>query len=323
MQCAAYVGLRTRRLGGAVAAFAGFGLPAFFLMLALSAVYGRAAGLEAVVSRLAGLRVLAVALVASAAWEFGRSSLTGLREVLVAGASTVAFLLGAGPPLAIAGAGFIGAFLLKGPAAPLPARGEGKIGWTALRPAVLVLGVAIGFSAVLLCLPNRIGTLGGIMMKVDLFAFGGGLASVPLLFREIVDLRGWMTAGVFMDGIAMGQVTPGPIVITATFVGYQVAGLAGALLGTVGIFLPSLFMMLLAEPWFLRFRNAPVWRGAARGLALSFVGLLAAVTFQFARATAWSLPAAAIGASALAALLLKVNVVWIVLAAAAASVIFL
>jgi hypothetical protein len=85
---------------------------------------------------------------------------------------------------------------------------------------------------------------GLVMMKVDAFAFGGGFASVPLMYQEVVAARNWMPATAFMDGIALGQVTPGPIVITATFVGYQVAGLVGAAVGTVFIFLPSLLVLV-------------------------------------------------------------------------------
>ena len=172
----------------------------------------------------------------------------------------------------------------------------------------------------LFSLQSRLGTLGLIMMKVDVFAFGGGLASVPLLYREIVGTRSWMTVNTFMDGIALGQVTPGPVVITATFIGFLVEGIPGALAGTVCIFLPSLFMILVAEPWFLKFQHSPVWQGVTRGLTLSFVGLLASVTVQFARAASWNITSAAL---ALAALLGKVNVVWVVLGGAAASAVLL
>jgi len=323
MQCAAYVGLRARRLRGAITAYAGFGLLAFFLMLALSIAYRRAANLEAVTSRLAGLRGLAVSMVAFAAWEFGRSSLKGFREVLIAGLSAAVFSSGASPPLAIIGAGLLGSVLLRGPAAPRRPEQIPKVGWKALRSPTLVLAFAIILAAGLFSLQSRLGTLGLIMMKVDIFAFGGGLASVPLLYREIVGTRSWMTVNTFMDGIALGQVTPGPVVITATFIGFLVEGIPGALVGTVCIFLPSLFMILVAEPWFLRYQHSPVWQGVTRGLTLSFVGLLASVTVQFARAASWNVPSAAIAALALAALLGKVNVVWVVLGGAAASAVLL
>ena len=108
--------------------------------------------------------------------------------------------------------------------------------------------------------------------------------------------------------------TPGPIVITATFVGYYVAGLAGAITGTLCISLPSFFAVILVEPWWERLRSSHRIRGAIQALLLSFVGLLASVTCQFARLTPWNVPSALIAALALAALLYKIDVVWVVLA---------
>ena len=168
-------------------------------------------------------------------------------------------------------------------------------------------------------LDGQLARLALVMMKVDVFAFGGGFASVPLMFREVVDLRRWVPASVFMDGVALGQATPGPIVITATFVGHQVAGLAGAMIGTVCVFLPSLFAVVLVEPWFGRLASSSLFRGAIQGFVLSFVGLLASVTLQFARLTPWNGPSVIIAILALGALLYKIDVLWVVLAGAVMS----
>lgn len=97
--------------------------------------------------------------------------------------------------------------------------------------------------------------------------------------REIPSLpsRHWMDSKTFMDGIALGQVTPGPIVITATFVGYEVAGLAGGLAGTVAVFTPSFLMVLITVPYFDQLQRSLLFRRALRGILASFVGLLLAV----------------------------------------------
>jgi chromate transporter len=319
MQCAAYVGLRTRQLGGAVAAYLGFGLPAFILMFMLSVAYQQAVGVHAVTSALTGLRALVVALVANAAWTFGRSSVKGFREGAIAVVTAVLFFFGGSPFLIVVGAGLAGALVLRAqelPAQPTPGP---RPGWDALRSPALVLALAAVLVAALLVWDRRLASLGLIMMKVDIFAFGGGFASVPLMYREIVDARGWMAPAIFLDGIALGQVTPGPIVITATFVGYQVSGVLGALVGTISIFLPSIFVVLLAAPWFRRLQSSATFQGITRALVLSFVGLLASVTIQFAQVTPWSIPAGVISVLALAALLLKVDVLWVVLAGAAVS----
>jgi len=173
----------------------------------------------------------------------------------------------------------VGSLLLRQPA---HATGTGtsapRLGWRSLRPPALVLGVGAAFIGALLVLDRPLAALGLAMMKVDLFAFGGGFSSVPLMFREMVDARAWLPAAVFMDGIALGQVTPGPIVITATFVGHQVAGIAGAVVGTACIFWPSFFAVVLVEPWFRWLHASVLFQGASRGIVLSFVGLLASVT---------------------------------------------
>ena len=323
MQCAAYVGLRARRLGGAVAAYVGFGLPAFLLMLALSVAYKRTLDVHAVTSALTGLRVLVVAMVANAAWTFGRKAITGIREGAVATVAAAAFFFGGNPFLIVVGAGLAGAIVLRGARSKAPEITTPRLGWNALRAPAIVLALAVVLVAVLLVLDRRLAGLGLTMMKVDVFAFGGGFASIPLMFREVVDVHGWLPANVFMDGIALGQITPGPIVITATFVGYQVSGIAGALVGTAGIFLPSLFAVVLVEPWFRRLRSSPIFQGVTRGLVLSFVGLLASVTVHFALVAPWSVPSSIIAGAALVALLLKVDVLWVVLAGAAISAVVL
>jgi len=323
MQCAAYVGLRTRRLGGAVAAYLGFGLPAFILMFMLSVAYQQAIGVHAVTSALTGLRALVVALVANAAWTFSRSSVKGFREGAIAVATAALFFFGGSPFLIVVGAGLAGAIVLRGRELPAQSPPGPRMGWEALRSPAMVLALAAVLVAALLVWDRRLASLGLIMMKVDIFAFGGGFASVPLMYREIVEARGWMPPAVFMDGIALGQITPGPIVITATFVGYQVSGVFGALVGTISIFLPSIFVVLLAAPWFRRLQSSAVFQGITRALVLSFVGLLASVTIQFARVTPWSIPAGVISGLALVALWLKVDVLWVVLAGAAVSALVL
>jgi chromate transporter len=320
MQCAAYVGWRIRGLRGALLAFAGFGLPAFLLMLALSVAYRQAAQTPAVAATLAGLRALVVALVAHATWTYGRSSVRKPGELALAVATGTLLFLGGNPFWIIVAAGLAGAWWLRGSGPARPPEPEVRRGgWRDLREPAVVLSLGACLVVALARLDARLLPLSLVMMKVDLFAFGGGFASVPLMFHEVVEARGWLPARAFMDGIALGQVTPGPIVITATFVGHQVAGLAGAIAGTIGVFLPSFVGVVLVEPWFRRFGASAALQGAIRGLVLSFVGLLASVTIQFVRLTPWNLPAIGLAIVALAALLFGVDVVWVVLGGAVAA----
>jgi chromate transporter len=115
-----------------------------------------------------------------------------------------------------------------------------------------------------------------------------------------------------MDGIALGQVTPGPIVITATFIGFMIAGLSGAFIGTISVFLPSFLMLVGVTPFFDKLRRLKLFNEIITGVLSSFVGLLFTVTFQFGIALHWGAAQILIGAAALIALLLKADILYVV-----------
>jgi len=325
MQVAAYVGLRVRGTVGALASFTGFGMPAFVLMLVLSAVYHATRDVASVASVFRGLQVIVVALVANAVVTFGRTSLKNWRDAVLASAAAVFLVLRGSPILAIAASGAIGVWLYRGVSAPgRPAHGgrptEGRRTLRVLSIAILAGAAVLG----LLFVANRqLFNLAAVMLKVDLFAFGGGFASVPVMLNQVVHVRNWMAGKTFMDGIALGQVTPGPIVITATFVGYQIAGLLGAVIGTVAIFSPSFLMLLISVPYLDRLRGSLLFRGALRGVLASFVGLLLAVTVQFALAASWTVPAVLLALAGFVALRFRIDVLWVVLVAAGVSILLL
>jgi len=120
-----------------------------------------------------------------------------------------------------------------------------------------------------------------------------------------------MDGKTFMDGIALGQVTPGPIVITATFVGDQIAGLLGAIVATVAIFSPSFLLVMITVRYFDRPRRSVFFRRALRGILASFVGLLLAVTVHFAIVASWTSRSVFLALGAFVALLFKVDVLWV------------
>jgi chromate transporter len=152
-------------------------------------------------------------------------------------------------------------------------------------------------------------------MKIDLLAFGGGFAGIPLMLREAVEVHRWVDTRSFMDGIALGQVTPGPIMVTATFVGYVASGLVGALVASVAVFLPSFVLVVALAPWFGRLRARSGFAPALHGALLSFVGLLLSSAVQLGRAVDWGLASAALATAAFAALRAGVDVLWVVLGA--------
>lgn len=121
-----------------------------------------------------------------------------------------------------------------------------------------------------------------IILAIGAFAFGGGYAMIAPLHYELVTHYGWLTEAEFSDAVAIGQITPGPLMIMVAFMGYKIAGLAGATLGTIGLFLPSALIVLAIAKSYLRFKDAPIVQGMMRGVNLAVVGLLAAVVIDLA-----------------------------------------
>jgi chromate transporter len=321
MQMSAYIGFRARGVGGAAASFIGFGLPAFLFMMILSALYVQTHTLPAVVSAFNGLQAIVVALVANATLSFGRASIKNWRNIINALVAAGLFGLKVSPILVIIIAAFLGMILYnKQPvfSAAIPT----KKAHAPKSFILLLLSVAVGFG-LLFFLDRKLFDLTTLMFRIDLFAFGGGFASVPLMFYEIVQVRSWLDGPTLLNGIVLGQVTPGPIVITATFVGYLLKGPIGALFATVCVFLPSFMIVVGIVPYFDRLRSSPYFKKIISGILCSFVGLLLTVTIRFALDIPWDVPRILLSGAAFIALILKVDILWVVLTGTVISLIVL
>jgi chromate transporter len=122
-----------------------------------------------------------------------------------------------------------------------------------------------------------------VVLKVGAFGFGGGYAMITPLHYDLVTRYAWLTESEFGSAVAAGQISPGPLMIMVAFMGYKVAGLAGAALGTLGLFLPSAVIVVALSGSFLRFKDAPAIKGLTQGVSLAVVGLLGAVVIDLAR----------------------------------------
>ena len=322
MQTAAYVGLGVRGVAGAAASFVGFGLPAFVLMLALSAVYARTHDLPRVVSAFSGLQAIVVAIVANAAVTFGLTTLKHWRQALIIGLAVVLYGIGVNPFLVVIAAALLGFCVLK-PRTSVPSATAGSRAMSSTTgPVLAMLVVAVLLLAGLFLGHRQLYRLALTMLRIDLFAFGGGFASVPLLFTEVVTTRHWLEGPTLLDGIVLGQVTPGPIVITATFVGYLFHGPLGAAVATLSIFLPSFLIVVAAAPHFDRLRVSPSFTKLIGGALCSFPGLLLIVTVRFAQGVRWDPPHFALAVAAFAALRLRANMLWVVIVGTGLSLLF-
>jgi chromate transporter len=186
---------------------------------------------------------------------------------------------------------------------------------------LILLTLAVAFFVLLYFLQYNLYTLATTMARIDLFAFGGGFAALPLMFHEVVDVHSWMDSTTFINGLALGQVTPGPIVITATFVGYLTYGFWGGVVATIAIFIPSFLFVVGTVPYYDRLQGSQLYKKMFQGILFSFVGLLLSVTIKLALAVPWSWFPGLLAAGAFLSLLLGAEILWVVIAGVAISIV--
>lgn len=286
-----YLGYRRFGHAGAVAFPAVFLAPSVTAMLVLSWAYFSYGQLSFVQPLFVGLGALVVALLLNATYSLGRAVCRGgsariVRGLAIAAVTFIGLLVfSMNVLLLIAIAGLLGfasarfdraittaEAIEEAPQSPDPMtkRGAGQL------PAVLVAGLVV---VLLLAPASR--ELFVAFFQVGLLAFGGGFASVALLQHVAVDQTQWLTFTEFRDGIALGQITPGPVLITATFAGYRVGGLVGSLAATVGIFLPPVVLTMLLADLHGKVKRLPWVQAVLSGLQCGFIGLVAAITVRF------------------------------------------
>jgi chromate transporter len=315
----AYIGYKLRGIPGALLATLGFILPSYLLMLILSALYFAAGILPWVHPLFLGLEALVVGVIFNITLDFGARNLSSRVQPVIALLAFVALLFKANAILIVLIALALGALLIR------PAAGAAKAGGAAKLPhttapiartrwlgigAVVVTVLAV--AAFAWSLQSEVGTMSLVFFKIGSVAFGNGTTIIPLIQADVVDANHWLTLNQFADGIALGQITPGPFLITAAFVGYKMGGVFGATLATFAIFSPSFAMTLIFTEVFARVRNLQAVRGALAGVLASFVGLLAVVLLQLGSVALTTPAAFALAAAAFVAVrYFKLDVVWV------------
>jgi chromate transporter len=272
-----------------------------------------------VVSAFKGLQAIIVAIVANATLLFGRTTLKTWRQFLIAAFAAALFALNVDPVLVIFLAAIVGLVLVK-PTPPAPQKTASPIDFSFIKSFFAILAAALLGFLLLFFLDRDFFDFAVLLSRIDLTAFGGGFASIPLILHEVVDVHHWMDASTLIDGIVLGQVTPGPIVITATFIGYLLHGPLGGLVATLSIFLPSFLLVVLLSPFFDRLRLSPAFNKAIGGVLCSFVGLLFTVIFRFAGNVHWDPALMVLALGGFIALLLKLDLLCVVLAGLIVSI---
>jgi chromate transporter len=285
-QVVMWVGFLQRGAAGAFATSAVFILPSFLLVLVVAMIYVPNQGLAIVQALFYGIAPAVMAVIAVAAVRLAR--LTDKRDpklwaiTIVIGLATA--ISGAEIGLLFVAAG-LGMVVLEAP--PWRGRGGGRgRGERGDDPpgAERVqgfgpIGVASTFNVLTgTATASTLVALGLFFLKAGAFIFGSGLAIVPFLREGVVDQHHWLTQQQFLDAVAIGLITPGPVVITATFIGYMVGGLAGAAVATTAIFIPIFLGVVLPGPWFVRHQHHPMLRAFVRGATAAAAGAIAGAT---------------------------------------------
>jgi len=324
VQIVTYIGYRVRGIWGALIAAVAFVLPAFIVLVILSAIYFKMQTLWFIEALFKGLGAIVVAIILNACITFGRPILKDWKVILIAVLSFIGFFFQWGFVLIFVLAAIAGFFLHP----KLPPTKSSPSGGNPSEMAkqsdyliVVFLAACIGLVLVVShLLDPKITALSLTFSKIGALAFGGGFTAIPLIQYEMVDRFHWLSTKEFLDGIALGQVTPGPILITATFVGYKVSNLLGATMATLGVFFPSFFILVLLIPYHDRLKGMERVRMMEQGILGSFIGMLGLVLYNFGKAAFVDIPSIIFAGAAFLALLKKIDLLYILLSGAILSI---
>jgi chromate transporter len=264
--------------GGFWGAWAGgwaFILPNFVIVAALGALYVRFEGLPAVAAIFYGVSPAVIALILHSCYRLTKLGMKDWLEwALAATALAITVAVQAEVALVFIGCGIVGLLYY----------GSFLRGRKAGSTASLMIGVPLVASGVPQgSLGAMLGKLLTFFLKAGSLTFGSGLVIVPFLEKGLVQQTGWLTEREFLVAVAMGMISPGPVVITATFVGYLVAarlggslleGFWGSLVSTIGIFLPSFLLVLIVAPILIRYRQSPNVQGFIKGAYAAAIGTI-------------------------------------------------
>jgi chromate transporter len=300
-EVAIYVGFRRAGLRGLAVAGTCFILPAALIVTALGWAYARYGALPSAGGALRCVEPVVLAIVAQALWTFGRTALKSWSLAILGALALTLSLLGVNPVLLLAAfAGLAAALRARPKSAPL-----------ALLPLPLLAPQAIAAPAASLL------KLFLVFLKAGSVVFGSGYVLLAFLRGDLVQRLGWLTEAQLVDAIAIGQITPGPVFTTATFIGYILHGPLGAAVATVGVFLPSFLLVAASAPLIPRLRRSPLASACLDGINVASLALMAAVSLQIARASIRDVVTALIALVSLVLLLKwRVNSTWLVLAGA-------
>ena len=277
----AYVGYLLRGIPGAIAAFAGIVLPSFFLVILLSWLYFTYGNIPAVKNIFSGIAPTITALIVTVAIGMARKTIKVPAQWVICllaaillifiGGFTTTFLI-------IIGSGIVGYFIFHQQQGKERLSNEEKLlfgnrQWIISGVVLLLLLFVLLFGGQYPGAPKNIQII-STFSGISLTLFGGGYVVIPALHELFVENLGWLTSAEFADGIAIGQITPGPIFITATFIGYKVAGIMGALLATIAMFTPPMVLTVLLSRFVKTLNQSTLVKAAMKAVRAAVIGMI-------------------------------------------------
>jgi chromate transporter len=299
-EMAIYIGRLRAGVPGLIVAGACFILPACLMVAALAWAYVRFGSLPQIAGVLYGVKPVVMAIIAQAVYKLARTALKSWALALLGAAAVIALARGMDELLVLALSGLAAGLFF---AATSPKTNSLSLG-LALSPASLPAAAA----------PFSFFALFAVFFKIGAILFGGGYVLVALLRSELVARLGWITERQLLDAVAVGQVTPGPISTSATFIGYLLGGFPGAMLATVAVFLPAFILVAISGPLVPRIRRSPLAGAILDGINAGALALIAVVTWQLFRSAVVDWITLALAAfSALLLFRTRINSLWLVL----------
>lgn len=312
-ELAIHLGFQRAGWRGLILAGASFILPAMLIVMALAWGYVEYGTTPAADALLYGVKPVVIAIIIQALWGFGRKAVKNSVTAIVGIAALVLYFLSVNE---------IALLFLAG-AAVMLVKNVRRLREIRISLMLPFGGIAAGiFFPAFQAVPFSLPLLFWTFLKIGAVLYGSGYVLLAFLQGDFVKTYGWLTEQQLLDAVAIGQVTPGPVFTTATFIGYILDGVPGALLATLAIFLPSFIFVALTRPFLPRLRASPWFSGLLDGVNVASVALMAGVTVQLGRASLIDLPTILIALVSFVLLLrYQVNSTWLIAGGAVAGLI--
>lgn len=278
VQMCIFTGYQRAGFWGGVLAGVGFCAPAFAIMLALSALYAAYGSLPLLRDAFYGVGPVVLGIFVAAVYRLGRNAIKDRLSVAIAlVAAAAVWAVGVAGTLLLAGCAGVALYhSRKGGLVAALAAAALIAAERLAEPALAGLGLLGGSHQA----TNNLWDLGAFFLKVGAITFGGGLSILAFIQDQVVSQFHWITPQEFIDGLTIGQFTPGPIIMVAAYVGYKVAGVSGAAVAAFAIFLPSFVLMLAILPTLERVRRLAWIKAAMRGIGPAVIGTICVTILQ-------------------------------------------